>query len=613
MSRIAGTFTIALATSLTVVAAGAATPAAAVTAPIGDHVKTIPNLTALGQPVGPETAWAAAGSGYAQRFEKGWALIRSTQKGGAVVGTGGIVTGELLLYFNANGYVNAVGWPAGNAMTDAQGTWQHFDSTDRTQYGALMSSAKGTFPVKYGMYQMYVSGNLRDVLGSATGAETQWKAGGGGAAQRFAKGWATYKSPTAKGYVLDTLTPFPNISALGWPTSGTYFACGTRKVSLEHGYATTNGATCPDDVNLLRVLKASTSVRTAPSGTAATAGTLPADSIVTGEIVNGWMRISTPAQYAGKYLPATAFNTTQRLYTARTGLQVYSSTSTATPVATVPVFTGFLTTFVNSTWAVILDGPYRGRYVLTSPLTTVDPNHIPSGSTTTASSRAPIGQTVTRWVAGFGASPTYVRIHSAAATSSSVVGTVAGGGSLTGQYINSDWFKITSGPYAGKYANAALLLQTSNLSAINGKKAAVDMCQLPLSVADTWEPGIPRYMDCSAAKAFAQMNADYTAKFGRSMKADETYRDFTKQVFYQNLFGYPRASIPGTSNHGFGTAVDFEGYSSAKWAGYTSPYVFDGPADVWLTQNGAKYGFDRPSYLDKTAANPEYWHYNFVG
>lgn len=203
----------------------------------------MPGIATLGAPVTSETAWASAGGGYAQRFENGWALIRKNADG-TTSGTGGIVTGALLTYFESNGYVNAAGWPSGNATTDAYGTWQHFDSTGHTVYGALMSSNQGTFRVRAGQYDTYMKNGLRTKLGSATGEESRWATGGGGWAQPFALGWSLYKWSAVAGYIPHTFV-WPDLGKVGWPTSMPYAQCGAQKITMEKGSITTDQRWCP--------------------------------------------------------------------------------------------------------------------------------------------------------------------------------------------------------------------------------------------------------------------------------------------------------------------------------------------------------------------------------
>lgn len=200
-------------------------------------MRTVANSSVLGPPTGPESHWDSAGGGWAQPFQRGWALVADD-------GRGGLVAGPLLPYFTSHGYVSATGWPTTNAVTDSQGTYQRFGSKDGSIKGTLMSSSSGTFRLKGGMEQAYFDQGLRSALGSITGDEARWSAGGGGWAQHFAGGWLLYKSSAVKGYVPASF-PWPDLGKIGWPKSGPQSACGGRKITFEKGYETEDSRWCP--------------------------------------------------------------------------------------------------------------------------------------------------------------------------------------------------------------------------------------------------------------------------------------------------------------------------------------------------------------------------------
>lgn len=73
-----------------------------------------------------------------------------------------------------------------------------------------------------------------------------------------------------------------------------------------------------------------------------------------------------------------------------------------------------------------------------------------------------------------------------------------------------------------------------------------------------------------------------------------SYRTYDEQLYFWNLYQSGRgnlAAYPGTSNHGWGVAVDL-----------AEPWMAD-----WMRDHGAKYGWK------KTEAFSEWWHYNYVG
>lgn len=97
-----------------------------------------------------------------------------------------------------------------------------------------------------------------------------------------------------------------------------------------------------------------------------------------------------------------------------------------------------------------------------------------------------------------------------------------------------------------------------------------------------------------AIKAAAAWNSG-PAKAGlRPLGSNSSYRTYTAQVYYWNLYLSGRGNLaarPGTSNHGWGNAVDL----AAPWM------------RSWINAHGAHYGWR------KVEAPNEWWHVNYVG
>ncbi len=107
-------------------------------------------------------------------------------------------------------------------------------------------------------------------------------------------------------------------------------------------------------------------------------------------------------------------------------------------------------------------------------------------------------------------------------------------------------------------------------------------------------------MRADAAVALANLNEAYVAKFGSDMCLASGYRTLAQQYVVKAEKG-GLAVTPGTSNHGWGLAVDFcsRETSGARWA--------------WLKENGPLYGFQNPSWAQYGGGGPhEPWHWEFV-
>jgi hypothetical protein len=111
---------------------------------------------------------------------------------------------------------------------------------------------------------------------------------------------------------------------------------------------------------------------------------------------------------------------------------------------------------------------------------------------------------------------------------------------------------------------------------------------LPSSMLTIIPPG---RLERSAAAAW---NAGPGKAGCRLLGPNSGYRSYAMQVYYWNLYQSGRGNLaarPGTSNHGWGRAVDL----AAPWM------------RTWIDRNGARYGWK------KTEAFSEWWHVNYVG
>jgi peptidoglycan DL-endopeptidase CwlO len=106
---------------------------------------------------------------------------------------------------------------------------------------------------------------------------------------------------------------------------------------------------------------------------------------------------------------------------------------------------------------------------------------------------------------------------------------------------------------------------------------------------------------CDAAASFAALNEAYTRTFGQSVCVTDSYRTFDSQV---RLYGQKPAlaAVPGTSNHGWGLAVDLCGGAGS----------FGTPAYAWLSANGPAFGWVNPAWARPGAGREEPWHWEFT-
>jgi hypothetical protein len=127
----------------------------------------------------------------------------------------------------------------------------------------------------------------------------------------------------------------------------------------------------------------------------------------------------------------------------------------------------------------------------------------------------------------------------------------------------------------------------------NGQIPAAALCPL-------WgAPG--QLLRADAAAAFARLSKAYAQQFGRPICVTDSYRSYSQQVALYatkpNL-----AARPGTSNHGWGVAVDLCG-------GVQS---FGTVEHTWLFTHAPLYGWFHPAWAEPTGSRPEPWHWEFA-
>ncbi|HEV2782933.1 MAG TPA: D-alanyl-D-alanine carboxypeptidase family protein, partial [Actinophytocola sp.] len=107
---------------------------------------------------------------------------------------------------------------------------------------------------------------------------------------------------------------------------------------------------------------------------------------------------------------------------------------------------------------------------------------------------------------------------------------------------------------------------------------------------------------CDAAQAFRAMSAAFAGSFGRPLCVTDSYRTFDSQV---RLYGIKPAlaAIPGTSNHGWGLAVDLCGGAQS----------YGTPEYAWLARFAPTFGWSNPPWALPGRGREEPWHWEYVG
>ena len=105
-----------------------------------------------------------------------------------------------------------------------------------------------------------------------------------------------------------------------------------------------------------------------------------------------------------------------------------------------------------------------------------------------------------------------------------------------------------------------------------------------------------------AALAFEALSRAWAAQYGVPLCVTDSYRSFGDQV--QLYATKPSlAARPGTSNHGWGVALDLCG----------GVQRFDSEQHLWMARNGPQFGWFHPQWARQGGSKPEPWHWEFAG
>lgn len=107
---------------------------------------------------------------------------------------------------------------------------------------------------------------------------------------------------------------------------------------------------------------------------------------------------------------------------------------------------------------------------------------------------------------------------------------------------------------------------------------------------------------CDAAQAWVQMAKAYQGQFHQNLCITDSYRSFQVQVqTYRTKPGL--AAVPGTSNHGWGLAVDLCGGIER----------YNTPQYNWMKQNAPHFGWVHPAWAEPGNGREEPWHWEYGG
>ncbi|MHA7135493.1 M15 family metallopeptidase [Oerskovia turbata] len=139
---------------------------------------------------------------------------------------------------------------------------------------------------------------------------------------------------------------------------------------------------------------------------------------------------------------------------------------------------------------------------------------------------------------------------------------------------------------------AALLDQCGSSKYSNGRIPAAALTTLSFAPSQS--------LRCDAAAMLEDLSDAYAERFGRPLPMTDTYRSYAQQV--STRAAKPGlAAVPGTSNHGWGLAIDLDAPASSPGSAQYK----------WLRANAPLYGWDNPSWARPGGSKPEPWHFEY--
>ena len=180
----------------------------------------------------------------------------------------------------------------------------------------------------------------------------------------------------------------------------------------------------------------------------------------------------------------------------------------------------------------------------------------------------------------------------------------------------SGWYFVRTQGISG-WMKSSTLRRTSNAGTKNSKgyTRAQVMKQKNGQISTAMLAAIPWDKEKTLIAApvlsdLTRLNSAFKKQFGKNLDIDLAYRTLDTQKYYYQDLGPFIAAKPGTSNHGWGLAIDVP---------ETRDYSFRGKYYKWLKANSHKYNWVHQKYLEEYKTNgsknpyAEAWHFEYAG
>lgn len=113
----------------------------------------------------------------------------------------------------------------------------------------------------------------------------------------------------------------------------------------------------------------------------------------------------------------------------------------------------------------------------------------------------------------------------------------------------------------------------------------------------------------TAVQAWNEL-CDEAERAGLNLRGD-MYRNIAGQEALSSGMG---VRVPGTSNHGWGLAIDVTVLVpsvSSNYKGKSNTFMYSTPEYQWLKANAYRFGYGNPSWAVQGGSKPEAWHWEF--
>ncbi len=171
------------------------------------------------------------------------------------------------------------------------------------------------------------------------------------------------------------------------------------------------------------------------------------------------------------------------------------------------------------------------------------------------------------------------------------------------------WYCVRTAGATGWVRATTLRRSQPRTSKWSGRTTAARIRRMPNGrlpssnlVAISWDPG-RNLIAGPALRDLTKLNTAFRKKFGRNLEIDLTYRTRGTQDYLYRELGKMIAAKPGTSNHGWGLAIDFP---------ETRDYGFGGKYHIWLKAHSKSHGWVHHKVYEQRSPYAEAWHFEYM-